>query len=291
MFRPGSGGAAAAPKLPVFPKYGTTVGTSTGDLAAADRANIAYLFGTPNFNETDTLAAERAVASGTTGSGFAANNQLRLRDSELINRYQIGHQMLDPYLQREQQSSLQGADNAARLQQIAAQGEEARKQLELQQSGQMALQSAEARARLEQIAAQGAQAMEQLKLSELGDTNRVNINNAGALERTVVGGAFDLASRYGAGGGAGSGGSGGRPFAQFSANTGNIGSSTKPFGMGTPQGFPGPSGPTIGSSYTPVINSSISVNSPQAPQSAPGQSTGAAATRIVDQILSRYGLG
>lgn len=282
MFRPGSGGTAAAPKLPVFPKYGTTVGTSTGDLAAADRANIAYLFGTPNFNETDTLAAERAVASGTTGSGFAANNQLRLRDSERINRYQIGHQMLDPYLQREQQSSLQGADNAARLQQIAAQGEEARKQLELQQSGQMALQSAEARARLEQIAAQGAQAMEQLKLSELGDTNRVNINNAGALERTVVGGAFDLASRYGAGGAPGQQGDGRTRYGTMYGNVGTapVGAAANSANIGTSmQGFPGPGAP-------PVNPSPVG----QIPISGGGSSLGASATRTVDEILSRYGL-
>ncbi len=290
----------SGPKV-TFPQYKPKVGgTSTADLAAADRASIAYLFDpTPDWNETDTLAAERAVSSGTVGSGFAANNQLRLRDSEKINRAQIGHGMLDPYLQREHAGSMQAADNAARLQQIAAQGEEARKQLELQNSGQMALQSAEARARLEQMALAGSQALEQLNISEAGDTSRLNtsirgnldlagVNNAADLERTILGGAFSLYGRDGGSGG-GSGGSGPRPYAQFSANTGNIGSSTKPFGVGTPQGFPGPSGPTPTSpgSYTPVINSAISVNTPQAQA---GQSTGAAATRIVDQILSRYGL-
>lgn len=277
MFKSG-----AASKLPTFPKYGT----STADLANADRANIAYLFGDPNFTETDTLAAERAVASGTTGSGFAANNQLRLRDSERINRYQIGHQMLDPYLQREQQSSLQGADNAARLQQIAAQGEEARKQLELQQSGQMALQSAEARARLEQIAAQGAQAMEQLKLSELGDTNRVNLNNAGALERTVVGGAFDLASRYGAGGAPGQQGDGRMRYGTMYGNVGAAGvgavdNEMNAANIGTSmRGFPGP-GPA-------PVNPSPMPNIPIGGRG--GSSLGQSATQTVDRILQSYGL-
>lgn len=188
------------PMLPQFPQY------SPQALSETDRQNIGFLLNpNPSFQEVDNVAAESAVAGGVPGSGFARNNQLRLRDSERINRFQIGNSMLAPYLQREQQTQSQSQSEGARLREIAAQGEQAMQQLQLEQEGRLTLQSAADRAALERLAAEGAQAMERLRVSEMGDTGRLTqqigaerglaeLNNAARLEQTALGGAFDLAS-------------------------------------------------------------------------------------------------
>lgn len=64
--------------------------------------------------EIDSRAAEAAIMSGVpVGSGFAANNRLRLRDSEQVQRLALGQQLLQPYLNRQSQASLQASQLAA----------------------------------------------------------------------------------------------------------------------------------------------------------------------------------
>lgn len=81
--------------------------------------------------ETDERAAAAALGSGTAGSGFAANNRLRLRDSERIARLKTGQQLLQPYLDREQQSAIEAGRMNLEQQKLAAQAS----QFAIEQSG------------------------------------------------------------------------------------------------------------------------------------------------------------
>jgi hypothetical protein len=146
---------------------------STNDLVNADQNAIRYLLNpNPDFSQVDNRAAAASLASGAGGGTMNQARQWKLRDSELINRYQIGHQMLEPYQQRAQQSALQTQSEAAQLNNIAAQGAEAMKQLQLQEQGLSARQSASERAALERAVLEGNQAMERLRTSEAGQNSR-----------------------------------------------------------------------------------------------------------------------
>jgi len=283
-----------APTLPTYKKLSPE---------EQDRENINFLLNpNPNFSEVDTSAAEGAIRSGTPGSGFALNNKLRLRDSEKINRFQIGHGMLEPYSARAHQAALQTQVESARLNEIAAQGEQAREMLRLQEQGLAARQSDAQRAELERLVVAGDQAMQRLQLSESGENARLGqsiagnlnlagANNAAALERTVVGGAFDLASRAGASGGAtgdgrvrygttGAGTSGLYPGSLGSSATKDWVAIGNPANIGTSMsGFPGPGAP-------PVNPPPVSLPS----YSGGGSTVTTQAVGTVDRILRQYGL-
>jgi hypothetical protein len=108
------------------------------------QASLNYLLAPNPLPETDTRAAESAVASGgMLGSPFAANNRLRLRDSERVNRLALGQQLLQPYLNRASAESMQSkslAADAAR-QAVSEAGLNQRLSTEGQQRLQLALLS------------------------------------------------------------------------------------------------------------------------------------------------------
>lgn len=169
---------ATAVKLPKLPTY-------TNPIAEQDQTNIRWLLNpNPNFNEVDSRAAEMGLGQG---GGFQGNNRMRLRDSELINRFTTGHQMLQPYLQREHATQSQTQGERAQLEQIAATGAQAMERLRLQESGMTARQSQAERAALERAALEGQQAMERLSFSEgsAGERQRAELDNM--LERFYAG--------------------------------------------------------------------------------------------------------
>lgn len=193
--------------------------------AALDRANIdALLSGQFDPYEINMQSAERAVGSGTGGSGFAQAGRYKLLDSEKLARQRLGNQMLDPYLNREHQQTLQSQAEAARMAELKADAEYAMERLRMSEAGLGERLSSQQRAELEQIAARGAQAMELEKLNQKGN-----------MEQTALGGLFSLAGRYGGGGGGGGGSPrfnsdkyGGQSF-RYTTNTfGDVTSGTKP---------------------------------------------------------------
>lgn len=179
--------------LSLTPTIGAVLPTGGG--ASQDRANIDYLLN-PYFNtsEVETNAAEQSLGQGTIGSGFASGTRGRLLESEKINRFQLGHQMLEPYLNREFQGAQAEADRASRLNEIAAQGAQAMQQLQLEEAGQTARASSAERAALERAILQGQQAMQQLTLQEAGQTGRSNASIAGNLANTRLNILGNLAS-------------------------------------------------------------------------------------------------
>lgn len=153
--------------------------TATGGAGAA-RAGIDWILN-PNidFNETDTTAAEMALAGGVSGSQFAGINNLRLRDSERMNRITLGNQLLDPFLNREQATELEGSRQAGEDRRLAVSGQQAMDRLSQEQAGNLQLADREERSRLNQLAQEGAQAMARLQLTEGGETARQGAALAG----------------------------------------------------------------------------------------------------------------
>lgn len=153
--------------------------TATGGAGAA-RAGIDWILN-PNidFNETDTTAAEMALAGGVSGSQFAGINNLRLRDSERMNRITLGNQLLDPFLNREQATELEGSRQAGEDRRLAVSGQQAMDRLSQEQAGNLQLADREERSRLNQLAQEGAQAMARLELTEGGETTRQGAALAG----------------------------------------------------------------------------------------------------------------
>lgn len=178
MFPAAQSQAMQAPGLPAY---------NLNTLAAADQGNVNTLFD-PNFGrtETQTNAAENALAGGFSGSGYASGQQARLLDSERKANMLLGHQILDPYLQRQQQSALESQQEQARLNEIAAQGAQALQQLQISEAGQGARLSQELAARLQQQVLEGQQAMQRLTLSEAGATGRARLGVQGDLARTLL---------------------------------------------------------------------------------------------------------
>jgi len=78
--------------IPTLP----TLSTATGGGVAQDRANIDQLLsGQFDPYEINMQSAERAIGSGTGGSGFAQAGRYKLLDSEKLARQSLGHQELD----------------------------------------------------------------------------------------------------------------------------------------------------------------------------------------------------
>lgn len=167
---------AAAPSSPVNPGG-----------ASQDRVNIDYLLNPyAALNETRTNAAEANLGAGVAGSGFGSGTTAKLLDSERIERFKLGHQMLEPYLQREFQGSQAAADRQARLNEIAAQGAQALQQLQISEAGQTARLTQQERSALERQVLSGQQAMQQLQLQEAGQTGRLNTSIRGNIANTLV---------------------------------------------------------------------------------------------------------
>jgi hypothetical protein len=149
----------AAANAPALPSY---TGGATGG-ASADRRNIDWLLN-PDFDtsEVDTRAAESAVGGGYSGSGFALNNRTRLRDSERIRRMQLGHEMLQPYENRNFQAGESTKAQAAQLQQQVLAGQQAMERLALSERGQTERMSMAEAAAMRRLIEQGRLASEQL---------------------------------------------------------------------------------------------------------------------------------
>lgn len=159
--------------------------------ATQDRANIDFLLN-PAFNtfETETNAAEKAVAGGTSGSSWAGNVRSNMLDSERIKRMTLGNQMLEPYLSREHSSAESAANRANQIQLAIMEGNQAMERLRLSEAGQTARLSQSERARLEEIAAQGRQSMQELLTREAGETGRQNNQIRGTLANTLLSKSF-----------------------------------------------------------------------------------------------------
>lgn len=170
-----------------LPAYNAAVPPPAAAPASNLPAGVAQLFD-PNFGRTETLTrgAENALAGGYGGSGFGANQSVRLLDSERKANFLAGHQILEPYLQRQHQSSENAADRASRLQQIAAEGQQAMERLRMSEAGQTARLSSELSARLQQQVLDGQQAMQRLTLTEAGATSRQNTGIRGDLAQIIL---------------------------------------------------------------------------------------------------------
>lgn len=204
------------------------------------------------YNETLMRGAENAIAGGFAGSGFGGAQTNRLLDSERKANFMLGHQILEPYLNREFQGSQAAADRASRLNEIAAQGANALQQLQLSEAGDTARLTQAEQAQLERDILQGQQAMQQLTLREAGDTSRQRIGIGGTLANTLLQGALR--------GGEGAGGT-----------------TRPPFTVGATLGQP---------SNVNIFDAPLAYN-PAARGEGPTSSLGSSS---IDQILRRYGL-
>lgn len=227
------------------------------DLTGADQRNIQFLLN-PDFDpsEVQTRAAESAFGGGLSGSGFASAGRARMLDSERIRRFQLGNEMLSPYLGRAHETSERLGTQQHDLNRLAQEGAQAMQRLQLSESGQMARLTASERAAMERLVAQGQQAMQQLMVSEAGDTARTRMQIGGNLAASLI-------SRAGGGGSRSGGGAPVQPFAPSyrwteDYNTGSVTSGTRP-----PPSYYG--------------NSSSS-------------GSGYMSTASLDRILSRYGI-
>lgn len=252
--------AAGAPPAPVAP--------NPGSLSQADLGNVSTLFD-PNFGRTETMthAAEDAAGGGWGGGGFAAGHGLKLLDSEKKANFLLGHQILEPYLAREHEDTLNASNNAARLQQIAAEGAQALQRLQLSESGAMARLNAQEAAELQRQIISGQQAMQLLTVKEAGETGRERERIGGGIASDLI--KYSLTTS----GGGGSGGSGSpRPGG---APTGG------PLG---PTWNPGPWGAYFGKGAESNPDAAYNPN-------AHGVTGGAGAIgSSVDTILKKYGL-
>lgn len=259
--------------MPVLPNF------NGGGGVTQDRANIdSLLRGEFDPYEINMQSAEQAVGSGTGGSGFAQAGRYKLLDSEKQARMRLGHEELEPYTNREHQAKLQAESEAARLNEIAAQGEQAMRQLEASQSGRMAELSQQEKAQLEYLAQQGSQALAQLRVSESGANDRTRLGIGGNIITTLLG-------RLGSSGGGSGGGSGG-PSAmpgQRAGTMGSIGVGESGIGAGAlsynglPQGAAGGSYGLRG--FTPNTRPSV----------YPGGGGDRNVTTLIDDILRKYG--
>lgn len=256
-----------------------TSGTSSGGFTGLPNYGVVgvnELFD-PNFGrtETQTRAAENALMGGFSGGGFAIGQGARLLDSERKANIIAGHQILEPYLNREFQGGQNAADRASRLNEIAAQGANALQQLQLSEAGATARLSASQRGELERQILSGQQAMQQLTLREAGETGRTREQIGGRLAETVLGAALTPGRTGGTAGGARLG-TPGNPFTAANPS-GPLG----PTFYGSPSTGIAPVSP--GSSYSPFTT---------APYRPPGG--GSIGTLLggssIDRILARYGL-
>jgi hypothetical protein len=217
----------------------------------------------PNFGRTETMtrANENAVAGGWGSGGFAGGQGLKLLDSERKANILAGHQILEPYLNREFQGSQNEADRQSRLNQIAAEGAQALQRLQLSEAGQGSRLSTELAARLRDQVLQGQQAMQQLTLREAGETGRQREAIGGRLAETVLGAALSPRATSG-----------------------------RPTAPPTPSG---PLGPTYGvPSNQNLFNAPMAYNPAARGWSSAGSSsvTSLLGGSSIDQLLRKYGL-
>ncbi len=240
-----------------------TVGTSSGGGEGQDRANINYLLN-PYYDTSEARmnAAAQNLGQGVAGSGFASGTTNRLLESEKVQRFQLGHQMLEPYLQRSFQAQQSAADRAARLNEIAAQGAQALQQLQLSEAGQTARLTQAERAELEQQILKGQQAMQQAQLAQAGETSRTRLGIGGNILNTLLRG-------YGEG----ESGGGTRTSAGRGVNDISTGATT-----------PGYISSFDWASQTPSFRTA-----PPQPAGSGGR-TGGVNMSTIDSILRRYGL-
>lgn len=249
-------------------------GATVGGLSATDLGNINNIFD-PNFGRRDAQqdAAQNAVGSGWGGGGFAHNQGLVLTDREKKGNWELGHKMLEPYLAREHDTNINTANNAARLQQIAAEGAAALQRLQLSEAGQTARLNTEQAAALQRQIVAGQQAMQQLTLKEAGDTGRLRESIGGGIASDLI--------RASISGGGGGGGSSAGPVRSGPGGRVNmeLGSTYNP---AVPQ-----FGSTVGmkpyGSATPAYN-------PNAQGIREPAGAGAIGATSIDRILARYGL-
>ena len=173
----------------LYPLGNNATGGAGG--AGQDQMNIDYLLNPYTaLPETQMRAAEANLGAGTSGSGFASGTTNRLLDSERIARMQLGHQLLEPYLQRDFQAQQAAADRLARLQEIQAQGAQALQQLQLSEAGQTARLTQEEQSQLQRQVLAGQQAVQQIRIQQAGETGRLGQSIRGNILNTLIGAAI-----------------------------------------------------------------------------------------------------
>ena len=182
--------------VPSLPGYAA----NPNGLVGQDQRNIEWLLN-PSFDTREVFqrSAERGVGSGTGGSGFGLSNKALMLDSEKIARAKLGHELLDPYLNRESSEKINAANNVNRLQAIAAEGASAMERLRLSEAGLSERLTSQQKADLEMQVLRGQQAADLSRLNTRGNIDQATVqswlNNGGS-----------------SGGG---GGSGGDPYASY----------------------------------------------------------------------------
>jgi hypothetical protein len=261
--------AAAANRNPALSSYGGTTTTSSPGGATQDRLNIDYLLN-PYYDtsETRTNAAEANLGQGVQGSGFGSGTTNRLLESERIQRFQLGHQMLEPYLQRDFQAGQAAAERQARLNEIAAQGAQALQQLQLSEAGQTARLNTQEAAALQRQVLSGQQAMQQLGIQQAGENTRTRLNIGGNILNTLL----THPNVYGGGG--------------ATTGTGTRGYNN------VATGAPGSSTPNYITEFDWASQTPISRPNPNPPVAGGTRNIIGAVTGLstIDSILRRYGL-
>lgn len=171
--------ARLAPAAPTVPGYN---GLAPYHLPAEVAQNVSWLMNPGSTYDVDQRAAEANLGRGTAGSAFGVLNTYNLRDQDRIQRVEAANKILEPYVQRYQDMHLEGQREAAQLAAIAAQGDNAMKQLQAEQGGRAALQSEAERAQAERDAALGQQALEQLRVKGGFETQQQAAQFANAVQ-------------------------------------------------------------------------------------------------------------
>ncbi len=243
--------APAAPvTVPSLPGYAA----NPGGLVGQDQKNIEWLLN-PSFDTSEVFrnSAERGVGSGTSGSGFGLNNKALMLDSEKIARAKLGHELLDPYLNRDSNERMAAAANQNRLDGIAAEGAAAMERLRLSEAGLSSRLSEQQKADLQLQILRGQQAQDLARLNTKGNIDQATIQSW--LSGNGGGGS-------GGGGGGGGGGSvSGRTPASATAGT-RVGATGGPFmggfynsstdAFGNPMSAPGFQNPNAAGTVNPV---------------------------------------
>lgn len=252
-------GAPIIPGMPGLPAYPGIVGVNE-------------LF-SPTFgrNETITRGAENAVGGGFAGSGFGGAQTNRLLDSERKENFLLGHQILEPYLNREFEAGQGAANRQGRLNEIAAEGANALQRLQLSEAGQGARLSTELEARLRQQVLEGEQAIQRLTLQEAGESSRQRTGIGGTLANTLLQGLLS--------------GKGGGSEGPTRYGTGNL---SGPIGS-TFYGSPGTGLGAVqpGSSFSPLTSRTPTSTGSS---SVPGVGSFGLGSSSVDSLLRKYGL-
>lgn len=125
-----------------------------------------------NFTEADTNAAAQALALGVPGSQFAGVNNLRLRDSERMNRIALGNQLLNPFLDRDAAAAMEASRQAGEDRRLEVSGAQALDRIRAQAGAEREIAQLQEQARANLLTQEGAQRLQQLQLQEAGETGR-----------------------------------------------------------------------------------------------------------------------